>query len=334
VVLAIAIMMALFTLGTSVTMSLDRIEPVVGAVLEGSPGEAAGLEEGDRLIRLQGEPIDTYQDFVMGVSLAPEKPLALTIERDGKQIDTTLTPVKADSLGYGDAGVLPRLLPRVIQVDPGTPAAAAGFAAGDELLAVDGRPLAGQREFIEYIEKHPGAPVEVAVRRAGERLALAVTPEDQDGVGRIGVGIGYWVRYSPGEAFVESLRFNWNVTTQTLAVLGKILTRQVSAKNAVSGPIDIASLSGQALRTGPKQLVYLMAIISISIAIFNLLPIPLLDGGQIFILLVETVRGRDLSLTLKERIQQVGFLLIIMLMAAVILMDISKKLPDGLFGGG
>ncbi len=108
----------------------------------------------------------------------------------------------------------------------------------------------------------------------------------------------------------------------------------MSAKNAVSGPIDIASLSGEALRAGPKQLIYLMAIISISIAIFNLLPIPLLDGGQIFILLVETVRGRDLSLTLKERIQQVGFLLIIMLMAAVILMDISKQLPAGIFGGG
>jgi regulator of sigma E protease len=334
VVLAIAIMTALFAIGTSVTMSLDRIEPVIGAVMEGSAGEAAGLAEGDRLVRLEGEPIETYQDFVMGVSLAPEKALALTVERGGEEIDTTLTPAKADPLGYGDAGVLPRILPRVIQVYPESPAAAAGFATGDELLAVDGRPLAGQEDFVRYLEAHPEQAVAVTVRRGGGTVTLTVTPRNEDGVGKIGVGIGYWVRYPLGQALAESVRFNWNVTTQTLAVLGKILTRKVSPKNAVSGPIDIASLSGRALRTGPKELVYLMAIISISIAIFNLLPIPLLDGGQIFILLVETVRGRDLSLTLKERIQQVGFLLIIMLMAAVILMDISKKLPEGLFGGG
>lgn len=334
VVLAIGIMMALFALGTSVTMSLDRIEPVVGAVLEGSSGEAAGLREGDRLVALQGEAVESYEDFVLGVSLAPEKPLALTFERDEERIDTTLTPAKAEPMGYGDAGVLPRILPRVVQVYAETPAAEAGFEAGDELLAVDGRPLADQQDFISYLEEHPNEEVAVTVRRGGQPVTLAVVPEDQDGVGKIGVAVGYWVRYSLGEAFVESLRFNWNVTTKTLAVLGKIVTRQVSAKNAVSGPIDIASLSGQALRAGVKQLVYLMAIISLSIAIFNLLPIPLLDGGQIFILLVETVRGRDLSLALKERIQQVGFLLIIMLMAAVILMDISKKLPDGIFGGG
>lgn len=334
VVLAIGIMAALFMSGTSVTMSLDRIEPVVGTVLEGSPAEAAGLEAGDRLVSLQGEEVESYQDFVMGVSLAPEKPLALTFERGGERIATTLTPEKAQPMGYGDAGLLPRILPRVVQVYPETPAAAAGFEAGDELLAVDGRPLADQQDFVEYLEQHPGEEVAVTVRRAGQPVTLAVVPEDRDGVGKIGVGVGYWVRYSMGEALAESVRFNWNVTTETLAVLGKIFTRQVSAKNAVSGPIDIASLSGQALRAGPKQLVYLMAIISISIAIFNLLPIPLLDGGQIFILLVETVRGRDLSLTLKERIQQVGFLLIIMLMAAVILMDISKQLPEGIFGGG
>lgn len=334
VALAIVIMATLFALGTSVTMSLDRIEPVVGAVMEGSPAEAAGLVEGDRLVSLEGEPVESYEDFVLGVSLAPEKPLALTVEREGERIDTTLTPEKAEPMGYGDAGVLPRILPRVVEVSDDTPAAAAGFEAGDELLAVDGRPLADQQDFVDYLEEHPGQEVAVTVRRAGSLRTLTVVPEDRDGVGKIGVGVGYWVRYSLGEAFVESLRFNWNVTTKTLAVLGKILTRQVSPKNAVSGPIDIASLSGQALQAGPKELVYLMAIISISIAIFNLLPIPLLDGGQIFILLVETVRGRDLSLGLKERIQQVGFLLIIMLMAAVILMDISKKLPDGIFGGG
>ena len=171
------------------------------------------------------------------------------------------------------------------------------------------------------------------VRRTGHDLVVPVTPKDVDGQGKIGALIGYYVEYSVGEALLESVRFNWNITVTTLDILGKIVTRQVSAKTAVSGPIDIASMSGAAAKTGIKPLFYLMAVISLSIAIFNLLPIPLLDGGQTTILLIESVRGRDLSLALKERIQQVGFLVIIVLMAAVIVMDITKRLPEGMFGG-
>lgn len=340
VLLAIALVTGLFASGTSVAMNLDRLPPVAGMVLEGSPAEEAGIAPGDLLVALDGEEIGSWQDFFMTTALAPGRTFELTAERGGERYTTELTPVAAEGpTGGADVGLLPQFLPRVVSVVEGGPAAEAGFQPGDEVAAVDGHPVGDQGRFVEFLQGHAGEEIVVGVRREGRLVDLRVTPQDRVeggvGVGQIGVAMvtnGY-VEYPLGEAFVESLRWNWSMTTATLGVLGKIVTREVSAKSAVSGPIDIASLSGQALRTGAKPLISLMALISLSIAIFNLLPIPLLDGGQIFILLVETVRGRDLSLSLKERIQQVGFLLIIMLMAAVILLDISKRLPAGMFGG-
>ena len=334
VVLAIAIMTGLFMVGTDVAGEMGREEAVVGFVAEGSPAGAAGLRPGDRLLAVDGEPIATWDDLAVGVSFSPGEPLELTVDRAGERFSATVVPEEIKPYGFGDIGVFPRTLPRVIAVEAGAPAEGAGILVGDEVVAVDGRPIANPNEFIEYIQEHAGEQVVLGVRRAGGRLEIPVVPKEDDGQGRIGVGLGTYARYPPGEAFVQSLRFNWNITVRTLGVLGKILTGEVAAKRAVSGPLDIASLSGEAMQAGVDRFVYLMAVISLSIAIFNLLPIPLLDGGQIFILLVETVRRRDLSLALKERIQQVGFVLILMLMAAVILMDLSKRLPENLFGGG
>jgi len=332
-VLSIVIMSVLFAAGTSVSIDPGSLEPVVGAVVEGSPAASVGLEPGDRIVSIAGDPVDDWQDVNMAIVVAPEKSVPITFERNGKTETATVVPQKVAPYGYGDAGLVPEVLPRFVQVLPGEPAEAAGFQAGDEIKSVDGRPVADQSEFVQYLQQHPAQEVRVTVRRSGEDLVIPVTTKDVDGQGKIGAMIGYYLDYSVGEAVIESFKFNWNITVSTLDILGKIITRQVSAKTAVSGPIDIASMSGAAARTGLKSLFYLMAVISLSIAIFNLLPIPLLDGGQTTILLIESVRGRDLSLTLKERIQQFGFLVIIVLMAAVIVMDISKRLPDGMFGG-
>jgi regulator of sigma E protease len=324
----------LFAAGTEVSGDEGQEEAVIGAVGEGSPAAAAGLRAGDRVVAVDGEPMGSWEDFAVEVSFSPGEPLALAVERDGERFATTVVPDVIQPYGFGDVGAIPRRLPRVLQLVAGEPAAAAGLEVGDELVSVDGRPIAHTADFVRYLEEHPAERVAIGVRRGGERLEVPVVTREVDGQGKIGVLVGAYVRYPLDEAFVQSLKFNWNITTTTLAVLGKIVTREVSARTAVSGPIDIASLSGAALRAGPDRLVYLMAVISLSIAIFNLLPIPLLDGGQIFILMIESLRRRDLSLGLKERIQQVGFVLILMLMAAVILMDVSKRLPDGLFGGG
>ena len=334
VVLSIAIMAALFVTGTSVSIDPGSLEPVVGSVVDGSPAAAVGIEPGDRIVAIGGEEVETWQDINMAIVVAPGKPVKLTYERDGKDTSATVVPEKMKPYGYGDAGLLPEVLPRFVQLLSGEPAEAAGFQVGDEIVSVDGRRVADQTDFVEYLQDHPAQEVQVTVRRSGQEMVIPVTTKDVGGQGKIGAGIGYYLEYSVGEAVLESVRFNWHLTVTTLEILGKIVTHQVSAKNAVSGPIEIASMSGTAAKTGVKPLFYLVAVISLSIAIFNLLPIPLLDGGQTTILLIESVRGRDLSMVVKERIQQVGFLLIIALMAAVIVLDISKQLPDKIFGDG
>lgn len=333
VVLSIAIMTMLFIAGTSVSIDPGGLEPIVGAVVEGSPAAEAGIEPGDRVLSVGEKAVDDWQDVNLAIVVAPEEPLSLQFERAGQELTASLVPEKVEPYGYGDAGLIPEVLPRIIQLQDGEPAQQAGFEPGDELVSVDGLRVVDQNEFVTYLQQHPAQEVRVTVRRSGEEMVLPVTTRDVGGQGKIGAMIGYYAEYSVSQALVESLRFNWNITVSTLGILGKIVTGQIKAQTAVSGPLDIASMSGAAARVGFKSLFYLMAVISLSIAIFNLLPIPLLDGGQIFILLVETVRGRDLSLGLKERIQQFGFLVIIALMAAVIVMDISKRLPDGLFGG-
>ena len=158
---------------------------------------------------------------------------------------------------------------------------------------------------------------------------------DEGGVGRIGVNIGpvAYERHGPVQALVQSVRFNVQITQRTFQVLGKIFSGRLAAKSALSGPIEIAAMSGAAARSGFNNLLYLMGVISISIAILNLLPIPVLDGGQIFILLIESLRRRDLSLQFKERINQFGFLMIVMLMIVVLYFDLAKNVPTGLLPG-
>jgi regulator of sigma E protease len=171
------------------------------------------------------------------------------------------------------------------------------------------------------------------VMRAGRRLELPVVPADQGGKGRIGVRLTVEQRFPPLRALAESVRFNWTLVRQSLEVIGKIFKREVAAKSALAGPIEIAAQSGAAARSGVKDLLYLMGVISISIGLLNLFPIPVLDGGQITILLVESVLRRDLSETVKMRIAQLGLALIVLLMATVLWFDLSKQvskllLPD------
>jgi regulator of sigma E protease len=258
----------------------------------------------------------------------------LSVRRDGKVVQASVTPRRVPKYDMGDfAGLLPSLRPQIIQVVAGQPAEAAGFRPGDEVRAVDGRPVVDSQAFVDAIAQHPGQRIDVQVVRDGRPLVLAVTPRNVGGAGKIGVQIGFYQRYGPAKAFVESVRYNIQTVRDTFKILGKIFTRELSPKGALAGPIEIAAQSGAAARNGFKYLLHLMGFISISIAIMNLMPIPILDGGQIFILMVEGVIRRDLSLRLKEIISQVGFVMILLLMFVVIWFDLMKNLPSTLLPG-
>jgi regulator of sigma E protease len=332
VILAILLIAIVFMAGIEVS-ALPNNPPIVGTVVEGSPGEQAGLLPGDRIVSVSGKEISQWDEIQFAILTGPEIELSLLVEREGGERQVVLTPSRVPKYEFGDAGIFPKMLPRVSEVLTGSPAEEAGFAPGDEMRALNGRPLISGQEFVELIEKNADQVVVVEVLRHDQAVRLAVTPRDEGGVGRIGVRLGYFQRFGPSAALVESVRFNLQITRQTFMVLGKIFSGQLAAKSALSGPIEIAALSGAAARTGVKELIRLMGLLSISIAILNLLPIPVLDGGQIFILAIESTRRRDLSLKVKERINQFGTLVIVVLMVMVLYFDLSKNIPAGLLPG-
>jgi regulator of sigma E protease len=333
IVLAVVLIAAVFMAGT-VIPNLPGMPPIVGGVEEGSSAAAAGLAADDRIVAIGGQPVDNWPDVTFALITSPERPVHLTVERDGRTFEATVTPKKEAKYETGDlAGLLPRLLLTVTEVQSDGAGARAGLKSGDKILTADGKPVTNAQAFVDYILAHPGVPVALSLLRDGKATEVSVVPAAVGGSGKIGVGIGFYQRYGFVDAFAESLRYNAQIVRQTFAVIGKIFSRQISARSALAGPIEIAAQSGAALRTGFRYLLYLMGFISISIALVNLLPIPILDGGQIFILLIEGLIRRDLSMRLKEMVAQVGFVLIVLLMLTVIYFDLAKRWPPSFLSG-
>lgn len=330
VVLSVALIAAVFMHGFPV-QGLQGAPPVIGIVGEDSPAAQAGLVPGDRIVAVDGQAIELWGDLEFTVTTSPEKTLRVAFERNGEKLETDLTPNKVSRHEFGDAGFFPKLRLRLSVVFEDTPASRAGFQSGDAVIRVDGEPLSSPRDFVDRIEPKAGQQVAIEVMRGEVLETLTVTPDDVDGKGRIGVQLGFFRPLPFGEAVTESVHYNIDIVDKTMQVIGKLLTREMKAKSALSGPIEIASTAGRAAKQGFKELIFIMGFLSISIGIMNLLPIPILDGGHITILLIESVMRRDLSMVVKERFSQVGLVLLTLLMAMVILFDLSKNLP-GLFG--
>jgi regulator of sigma E protease len=325
VILAILIFACLFMVGLRIPY-LPDVPAVVGIVEPGSSAAAVGIQGGDRILTVNGRDVDNWQQVLIAlITSAPGSEVRLTLERGGSRIEKSVLPQDIKNQGRDSAGLYPLLRPQIIRVLPGSPAEKSGFRQGDEIRTINGRPIADNRDFVEQIEKQGGKTVLVEVVRDGRPLHLTVVPRSEKGTGKIGVEIGVFQKYGPVRAFVVSVEYNVLIVKETLSILGKVFTNEVAAKTAFAGPIEIAKQSGQAAKQGFKELVYLMGFLSISIAFMNLLPIPILDGGQIFILLVEEVIRRDLSLRVKEVVSQVGFFMILALMAMVIYFDLGKS---------
>ncbi len=335
-VLAVLLVALVLTLGIDM-QNPHRLPAEVGQVFDDSPATAAGLESGDRIVSIGGESMANWEDVQLAILGAPEKALAVTYLRDGEPHTTTLTPERIPRHDVGWSGLKGPGELRVLGLIEGRPAQKAGLRTGDELLSVDGLPVIHSKDFIAYIQKSAGHAVEIEVLRDGHRQSIAITPEGKAGAGLIGIQLGLtnFQKFPPGRALIESVYYNADVVRQTFTVLGRIFTRKLKAKSALSGPLEIAKMSGMQARRGFRYLLHMMGILSISIGLINLFPIPILDGGQIFVLLIESVMRRDLPMAAKERLAQVGFFMVLALMVTVLFFDAQKTdLFQRLFSGG
>jgi regulator of sigma E protease len=328
VLLAVLLVAAVYMVGTDMPNQRE-VSTEIGVVPPDGPGAAAGLRSGDRIVALDGQAVSDWQAVSMAFLTSPGRPIAVDYERAGQRAQTVLTPAIIPRYELGDPGIYSAAPPRVRDVLEDSPAERAGLRYGDALLAVNGRPLATIEEFQLAIRPLAGQQARIEVDRDGERLTLTAVPELRDGNGAIGIVIGefHFQRFPPIEALRRSVRYNWDTTLDTFAFLGKIFERRISAQSALGGPIEIARISGAAARTGFKELTFFMALISLNLFILNMMPVPILDGGQILILLVESTLRRDLSLRMKERMTQVGLVLIVLLMAMALYFDLLKSLP-------
>ena len=326
-VLAVLILTVLFMVGIDRPAGLDD-PAVVRFVAEGSPASRAGLEPGDQIVAIEGAPIENWRDALDHFLVSANETLTVSLLRDGETIerDVIVEARGKDEIGY--AGVFPAVQPQVLRLREDFPAERAGMQPDDVITKVDGAPIFYYTELIDAIEARDGAPVLIGVLRVDETLEFDLTPQKDGDRWLIGIEFNpsptviYQVS-NPALAFAAALAETERFTRLTFVVLGRLLTGRASV-NTLSGPIGIAEVSGETARRGPRQLFMFMAFLSLNLGILNLLPIPLLDGGHMAVIAIEGLAGRDFSLRAKERILQVGFVMLMLLMVTVIYVDLSK----------
>jgi regulator of sigma E protease len=335
VILAVALLTGLFMVKYQKLAEPDQ-RGVIGHISKDSPAAQAGLQEGDRIVAIDGQKDPTWEDIELKEVSSAYHAMHLTVERGGKRFQVDVTPILDEKLGLGFAGWKEKGQIQIQRVTPGMPAEKAGLQKGDVLLAANGQPINSTFKLQEIIEHTAGKPVELRYERGGKQETVTVQPGfDLDGRGRWVIGIQYGqklniitTRLSLPEAFSESIHRNIKGASMIFQFLQGILERRMSAKQ-LAGPIGIAQLSGEAAREGPSAFIDLMSVLSLNLAIVNMLPIPILDGGVILLLLVEMLIGRDLSMPVKEAVIKVGFVFLMVVMVFALYNDISRILPAG-----
>ena len=336
VVLAIGLLTGMYMIKFQKIADED-LQAVIGHVMADSPAAKAGIQDNDRIVRLDSKKNPTWDDIALKEIASAYRPMHLTIERNGKYFDTDVTPNLNDRSGMGFAGWDERGTIQLGKVENGMPAEQAGLKKGDLLLTVNGQPIHSQIKFQEITKNSNGKPIEIEYRRDNETRVVSVQPvfTNMDGSSRWMIGVIpiqkfriITTKLSLPAALNESLQENGKNATLLFNVIKGMLERRLSTKN-LSGPIGIGTMAGEAARQGASEFFQLMAVVSLQLAIFNLLPIPILDGGQIVMLLVEMGMQRDLSLNVKELVFKVGFVCIMLIVAFAIYNDISKLVPAG-----
>ncbi|MGA9026025.1 MAG: RIP metalloprotease RseP [Steroidobacteraceae bacterium] len=348
---AMNLLFAVFLYAALGMIGTDIVKPVVGQVRLDSPAAAAGLQRGDEIVRVGDRSTPDTEELQIALLRrfsddgiiplvvrrgAAERPLTLRVTDDRRSL--TEPGKLLPGLGFDLASWVATT--RVQTVPKDSAGARAGLAAGDRLLAVDGQAVTNSSEFVGLVSAAPGRDIAIDVDRAGRRMRLtAAVPEVLDQgrrVGRLGIileegprswpaGLTETRRLGPLDALVGGVQKTWEMSALTVQMLWRILTGQVSAKN-INGPISIAEFAGISAFLGVSAFLAFLAIISVSLGVLNLMPVPLLDGGQVAYQLIEAVKGSPLSERAQLFGQQVGIALLVVLMSLAFYNDISRHL--------
>ena len=336
VVLAVGLLTVVYMVHYEYPAFVDQ-PGVIAYVKPNSAAAQIGVQPGDRIVRIAGVDNPTWEQIQLKVMLSPNEALPVTINRSGQTLEQVITPKPITSSEVGSAGWSPEQSIVVADVDPGMPAAKAGLKEGDEIVSVDGKPVRVIDALIDNLQESKDRVVDVEVLRGDKRLSFKLQPilaETEDKQKRYRVGFESTAKMKVGKlpviaAFQRSVEDNKRYSLVLLELIQKMVQRKVSMKQ-VEGPIGIGSAIGHAVtEKGWTPLLGLTAGISLNLGIFNLLPIPILDGGVILLLLIEGLMRRDISLHIKERIYQAAFVFLVLFAVTVIYNDIVKRLPLG-----
>ena len=342
-VLAFVLMAGLYMMHNEVEQYLGS-PAVLDVVPPNSPAGRAGLQTGDRIIRFDSEKNPSWEQFTDRALLDVNSTVPVTVERivngQPKQFSTELLladPTRGQDFDPASLGLLPKEEDGpviVADVVPGNPAAKAGLQSGDGLVAVNGQIVHGVPAIIAVLDAAGNKPASLLVERNGKQFSVTVQPIWADyGTGQPGYRLGFSAVPPPfhveqlplPKAVRESISFNLRNSSYILDILRRLFTRHGAVMQQISGPIGMARMTGEAAEMhGWQPIIGLTALISLNLGIMNLLPIPILDGGMILLLCVESLLRRDLKQEFKERIYQVAFVMLILFFAFIMVNDVSK----------
>jgi len=335
ILLAVVLLTVVYMVHYEYPIYLDKAAVVQG-VRRDSPAQQAGIQAGDRIIKIDGIENPTWEQVQPKVWLSPNQPLEITIQRGTQVLQKSVVPKAVTSSEVGSAGWFPEEPVVVGRLDPSLPAAKAGMKEDDRIVSLNGKPVPSIESMIETLQQTKNQPVDLQVERGGQTLDFHLTPvlsqtedpkEQRYRLGFVNKGVTKVSQLPFAQALSLSLEQNKKYSFMILELAKKMVQRKISMR-AISGPIGIAQDAGYAAQQkGWTPLMELTAGISLNLGIFNLLPIPILDGGVILFLLIEGLMRRDISMTIKERVYQAAFVFLVLFAVMVIYNDLMKTIP-------